>query len=210
MNPDIVIQFALFAFVAAVTPGPNNVILTATGAQFGVMRSLPLLSGILCGFAAMSFVIAFSLGGLTSEIDALQGPIRFVGMALLLWLSWKTATAPVQQADNDNFKSEHGRQKATAAPMGVLAGALFQWVNPKAWMIAAAATSTFADPKADPFAQAIGFALMIFLAGILGASPWLVLGSILRRWLQKPALARVFNITMAVLLLASMVPLIFA
>src|ERR1044071_1983547 len=111
-------SFLVFAVVAAITPGPSNVLLTATGANVGVARGLPALLGVCLGMASMMFAVAFGLGSLILDHPALLQAMRWAGAAFLLWLAWKIATARGAGGD------------AGARPVGFIAAAAFQWINP--------------------------------------------------------------------------------
>lgn len=121
--------FALFAYVASATPGPNNVLLTAVGASVGLRRGLPALAGIAGGFAMMIFVLAVSVGQTVLLTDSnVQIGMRLVGFAVLLWLAWRIATAPVVAEGAAETDDPCVPQRV----VGFFGAALFQWVNPKA------------------------------------------------------------------------------
>src|SRR5688572_5062308 len=115
MTADQALAFLLFACVAAITPGPSNIILTSTGASVGVRRGLPCLFGVTIGMGLMMFVVAFGLGSLVLESPAVLRLLKWCGIGFLLWLAWKIATA--------------GRGGGDAAPGGVgfWRAAAFQW-----------------------------------------------------------------------------------
>ena len=122
--------FLLFAVVAAVTPGPSNIMLTAAGAQAGVLRGLPCLFGVATGMGAMMFVVPLGLGSLVLERPLVLKALHWGGAAFLLWLSWKIATSG-------------SRSDSAPDPVGYLGAAIFQWVNPKSWLVTASAAGTF-------------------------------------------------------------------
>lgn len=192
------IAFMVFAFVASVTPGPNNVLLTAAGAQVGVVRGLPGLFGIAFGFGLMIFVLALGLGTVILDRPEVTTGMRYAGVAMLVWIAWQIASASV----DDTSDQGDTNSKATS-PIGFFGGALFQWVNPKAWLVIASAIAAYMNPDSGILEQAISFSLVFMLAGLLGCFPWLAGGAVVGRFLKTPRATRTFNIAMALLLLAT-------
>lgn len=184
-----------FAFVATVTPGPNNLMLMASGANFGFRRTLPHMLGIVGGVSVMAFLVGAGLMALFDILPALNLVLEVVSVSYLLWLAFKIATAaPVEERDPD------GR------PMTLFQAATFQWVNPKAWAMCLSAITLYA-PDRSLLSVAIvagAFALVSFPA----ISVWAWLGTVVRQWLSNATRLRVFNITMATLLVASLYPVL--
>ena len=145
MRLEPLIAFTLFAIVTTVTPGPNNVMLTATGANVGIRRGLPHLFGVAFGFAFMLALLTVTIGTALTDSPRALFALRVAGVAVLLWLSWKIATA--------------GRSKAAARerPIGFFDAVLFQWVNPKAWLICAGAVSFIQADGPPAYVQAALF-----------------------------------------------------
>ena len=198
MELNTLIAFFSFAFVASATPGPNNVLLTATGASVGVSRGLPVLFGIVSGFAVMIFVLAIGLGKfIVARPDVLEA-VRYAGIAFMLWLSWKIASAPVATAETG---ADRG---ATTPASGFWSAALFQWVNPKAWLVIASAIASFLQAGEESVRQAMLFAVVFVIAGFLGCLPWLAFGAYIRRWLTAPRASRLFNALMGLILATSL------
>ncbi len=192
MTTEPAIAFLLFALVAAITPGPSNLILTSTGATVGVLRGLPCLIGVALGMGLMIFLVAFGLGSLVLESPvALQG-IRWCGSGFLLWLSWKIATA--------------GRAEAQAGRgvVGFWQAAAFQWVNPKSWLVSASAVGTFLQAEGGgALAQALSLGVLFLLAALPSCFVWLAFGAALQRYLQTERAVRIFNLAMGALLAGS-------
>jgi threonine/homoserine/homoserine lactone efflux protein len=189
------LAFFAFSVAAAGSPGPSNVLLTATGAQVGVLRGLPCLVGVALGMAVMMFLVAFGLGSVILGHPAILTMVRWGGAAVLGWMAWKVATA---------------RQGTSAAPagrpVGLAGGAAFQWVNPKAWLVCASAAATFLDGRAgNALAQSAALGLLFFLAVIPSCLPWLAFGALLQRLLTSERASRLFNIAMGLLLAASVI-----
>ena len=191
MTVDQALPFLLFAFVAAVTPGPSNIILAATGATVGIARGLPCLLGVTVGMGVMVFVVALGLGGLLLRNPLLLDVVKWSGIALLLWLSWKIATA--------------GRAGAAAAPdIGFWQAAGLQWVNPKSWLISTSAVGAFLDAEAaSALAQALWSGALFVLIALPSCFVWLAFGAVLQRWLRTERRARLFNLAMGGLLAGS-------
>ena len=186
------LSFLLFAVVAAGTPGPSNLILTSTAAKIGVLRGLPSLGGQVVGMGLMLFLVAFGLGSLVfKNLLIIQG-LKWCGVAFLLWLSWKIATASYSAAQTEK------------QPLGFWGAAAFQWVNPKSWLVSVSAVSTYLHPAAGTaFIQALGFGLLFLLAALPSCFVWLAFGASLQRFLSTKRTARIFNVAMGVLLAAS-------
>jgi threonine/homoserine/homoserine lactone efflux protein len=194
MGAEQAFAFFIFALVAAVTPGPSNVMLTAAGANAGVLRGLPALLGVCLGMASMMFAVAFGLGSLILDHPAVLQAMKWGGAAFLLWLAWKIATA----------KGAGGAGEAR--PVGFVAAAAFQWVNPKAWLACASAAATYLRADAGgAFVQSLLFAALFAAATLPSGFVWLGFGVGVRRWLASPRALRAFNLTMGALLAASVI-----
>jgi threonine/homoserine/homoserine lactone efflux protein len=189
------VAFLLFAVVAAVTPGPSNIMLTAAGAQAGVLRGLPCLLGVTTGMGAMMFVVPLGLGSLVLEHPLVLAALHWGGAGFLLWLSWKVATS----TSRIDAPSERG-------PVGYLGAAIFQWVNPKSWLVTASAAGTFLGAEAgSPIAQAASLAGLFVLAALPSCFLWLAFGAAVQHVLDSRRRLRIFNITMGALLALSIV-----
>jgi threonine/homoserine/homoserine lactone efflux protein len=197
MTPDLFLALLAFAFVTSVTPGPNNLMLLASGANYGFRRSLPHMFGVSAGFMVLTFAAGFGLMGLFRLVPATLAAAKIAAAAYFAWLAWKIATS-APPADG----APSGR------PLTVLQAAAFQWVNPKALAMALGAISAYA-PGENPVAVAI-VAAVFAAVNLPTISLWVLMGRELRRWLNRPARLRAFNWTMAALLLASLVPVLRA
>ncbi len=189
--------FLLFAVVAAITPGPSNLILLSTGAAVGVLRGLPALVGQVMGMGLMLFLIAFGLGSLVLGDPLIIQGLRWCGIGFLLWLSWQIATA--------------GRSEATAGGVrvGFWGAAAFQWVNPKSWLVCAGAIGAYFQADAGhALGQAASLALLFIAAALPSCFVWLAAGASVQRLLRTARVARIFNVTMAALLAGSILLLI--
>ncbi|MFT2097742.1 LysE family translocator [Marinomonas sp. 2405UD66-6] len=190
MELSFFLALAIFSFVMSATPGPNNIMLLASGAQFGFRRTLPHMFGIGIGMAMLISSALLGLGALFSLYPPLYSLLKWLGGGYLLWLAWKIANAPV------NGLSTGSGEKA--APMRWWQAALFQFINPKAWMMAISGVGTFTVPG-DLYVQSGLFLLVIFACVNLPTiSLWAGLGVSIRGWLTDTTRQRAFNIMMGV------------
>ncbi len=188
----------MFAIIAAVTPGPNNVMLTTTGLNFGVRRGLPHLVGICIGLLVMLALIGLGFGSLFELYPILHEAIRIIGIVYLLYLSWKLASASGGVGHIDQDKPIHFWQAAA-----------FQWVNPKAWIMGSSALAAYTSLDGNFFTQVaiICFSFAVITFPCAGA--WLVFGAGLQRFLRDPGHLKLFNMAMALLLAASILPVVW-
>jgi threonine/homoserine/homoserine lactone efflux protein len=197
MPYDVFVAMFVFAAVTAFTPGPNNIMVTASGVNFGFARTIPHLAGILSGFMVMLVGCGAGLGALFTAYAPLQYALKIVGAAYMLWLAWKVANA--RPADDEPDSS--------ARPLTFLQAVAFQWVNPKAWVIAISAIAIYVRPNH----WLVDFAILLAVFGlftILSTATWTGFGVALRGLLRNPRHARIFNWIMAVLLVASIAPMV--
>ena len=195
MTCDALLALALFAFVTSVTPGPNNLMLMASGANFGFRRTVPHMLGIGIGFTVMVALVGIGLAGVFERWPGVHTGLKVVSVAYLLWLAWKIANA-----------APPGGGAAAGRPLTFLQAAAFQWVNPKAWAMALSAVTVYA-----PGRELASVALVALVFGVINlpsVSAWTVLGQGLRRLLSGPRRLRAFNGTMAVLLILSLLPML--
>jgi len=190
--------FLLFSIVASFTPGPNNIMIMASGLNFGVRRSLPHLAGIAFGFSLMLIAVGSGAGYVFERFPSLHELIKVIGMMYLLYLAWRIANS---STDED--------QQHRSKPFSFVQAALFQWVNPKAWIMGTSALATYTTIGANLSTQIALIVAVFFIMAWLSAGTWLVCGSMMRQVLKNPANQRRFNIVMALLLLASMYDVIF-
>jgi len=186
-----------FAFVTSITPGPNNLMLLASGTQFGWRRSLPHLLGISFGFGVMLVLVALGLGQAFEALPGLHQGLTWASLAYLLYLAWRVATAGPPEAGG----------RPGARPLGFWGAALFQAVNPKAWAMALTAVTAYGPGQAEDLGVAPLTAIFV-LVNLPCCGAWAVLGEQMRRWLQRPRALRAFNLTAAALMLVSVLPLL--
>lgn len=193
--PEQLLPLTLFAIVAVGTPGPNNAMLLASGANFGIRRSVPHLAGVNLGFALMIFTVAAGLGATLLRFPIFEIVLRIGGIAYLLYLAFRIATA-----ESAKETAIEGR------PITFIEAALFQWINPKAWIMATGATVTYGLGAPDPILEAFLIAAVFLIAGTPFSSAWMLGGAWLKRFLSSPMRRRAFNWAMAALLVASLLP----
>jgi len=192
MTPEQVVAFLLFAVAAAGTPGPSNLLLTATGAGVGILRGLPCLLGVALGMGAMMFAVAFGLGRVVFTYPEVLRAASWIGGAFLLWLSWKIATSRASDAAG-------GRR-----PVGFVGAAAFQWINPKSWLVCASAAGLYLQASAGSALQrAAALAMLFALAALPCCFAWLALGATAQQVLRTERARRMFNVVMAALLAVS-------
>lgn len=182
------IPLALFAFVSSITPGPNNIMLTSSGILFGFVRSIPHMLGITAGFGVMLALCAAGIGSLILAVPAIHVVLKIAGSGYLLYLAWKLRKMAFSQDDD-----------GSARPMSFTGAALFQFANPKAWVMAITGASAFL-PLVQPVSFAIALFCLVFCAiNLPCVSVWAGTGAVLRRYLAQPKWQQVFSATMIVL-----------
>ena len=196
MTGQAALAMTSFAFAMAFTPGPNNIMLTASGVNFGFTRSLPHIFGIEVGFIALLAACALGLGLLFAAYPAAQIALKAAGTLYMLWLAWKVATA-----------ANSGEAGVAPRPLTFAQAFAFQWINPKAVVACLGAVALFLP--ADWAHVDLALLLLVFaVATILATMTWAGFGAALSRLLRNPRHARVFNIAMALLLVASIAPMV--
>ncbi|WP_040489401.1 LysE family translocator [Fulvimarina pelagi] len=195
MSPPVLLALLSFTLVATITPGPNNLMLMASGANFGFRRTLPHMLGILVGFSLMILLVGMGLMALFDAAPMLHTVLKLASVAYLLWLAWKVASAPPPD-----------RADVEGRPLTFLQAAAFQWVNPKAWAMGLSAITLYAPDRslASVLMVAAAFAFVCFPA----ISLWAWIGTVVRRWLSNSRRLRLFNVTMALMLVASLYPVL--
>lgn len=197
MQIDLLLPLVLFALATSVTPGPNNLMLMASGANFGVRATVPHMLGVGLGFVFLCLCTGLGLVQVFDRWPATKQALTVASAAYLVWLAWKFGTAaPLAEG------------AARGRPMTFLAAAAFQWVNPKAWAMAITAVTVYAG---DRSAGAVALVAAVFgLVNIPSVGLWVVAGREIRRFLTSPARLRAFNWTMAALILATLWPIVQA
>lgn len=194
MSQSVLIALVAFAFVTSVTPGPNNLMLMASGVNFGLRRTLPHMLGVVLGFGVMVAVLGLGIDGVIARQPLVAQGLKWLSLAYVLWLAGKIARSGAPEA----------RGVGAARPMGFLAACAFQWVNPKAWMMGLGALSAYSAGAGG----VLGVALVFTLVNLPSVAVWAAMGQGLRKLLQDPLRLRLFNVAMALLLVLSMLPVL--
>lgn len=193
MTYDLFAALLAFAFVTVITPGPNNLMLLASGANFGFRRTVPHMLGIGLGMPVMVILVGIGIMQLFERFPASHTVLKVVSVAYLLWLSWKIANAAPPKAG-----------QAAGKPLTFLQAAAFQWVNPKAWTMALTAITLYAASRDLP--AVLWIAGTYVAVSCISTTSWTVLGQQLSRFLKTPRTLRIFNLVMAGLLIATLIP----
>lgn len=190
------IGIAVFGFVTSVTPGPNNTYLLTSGMNFGVRKSLAYVNGIMVGLTLMFAAMYLGVGSLFRAFPVIQEVLKYVGFAYILYMAYSIISS--------SFVHKHEAVERA----GFFRATVFQLINPKAWIVLISMYATFIGNNTD--LTYVGINLLVFLiATYPGAVIWAAFGELMAGWLSKPTYRRVFNISAAVLLVASMVPALF-
>lgn len=194
---DYLYAMVLFAVSASVTPGPNNIMVMTSGLNFGVKKSLPLLTGICVGFTVMLLLIGLGFSQLFILFPQLHFIIKCIGVLYLLYLAYLIASTA---SDLDSDKQHQ--------PFSFMKGVLFQWVNAKAWVVATGAIAAFTTVGTNFFSQNMMIASTFFVVSFPCVGVWLLFGSLLKNALNSAKSRLIFNFTMAGLLVVSVIPVV--
>ena len=192
---DVLIPLIVFCFAASISPGPNNIMLMTSGVNYGVAKTIPHLLGINIGFPAMVAAIGFGLGNLFIAFPQIYLVIKVLGITYLLYLAWNIAHSSMP-----NVRAESGN------PLTFIQAVLFQWVNPKAWVMAVSAITSFMTSE-NMVSQILVIVATYAVVGGVCMVVWLCAGVAMKGFLQHEKQLKFFNIVMALLLVASVVPM---
>jgi threonine/homoserine/homoserine lactone efflux protein len=196
MTPATLLALVTFAFATSITPGPNNMMLFASGVNFGFKRTIPHMFGIGAGFLSLLLGVGFGLGAILKTYPVLFTILKFAGGAYLLYIAWHIAKSLTISSGT-----------VGARPMTFLEAAAFQWVNPKAWIMALGAMTAYPAPQ--NYASSVVIIAAVFAAvNVPSVSCWAGFGSALREWLSVPVRLKWFNISMGALLAVSLWPML--
>lgn len=194
MNLDILSALTIFAFVSSITPGPNNLMLMNSGANYGFNKTIPHLLGVGIGFTLMIALVGLGVIQLFDSFPLSYQILKVVSIVYLLYLAFKIASS------TSNIEQQASNHK----PFSFIQAVLFQWVNPKAWTMALTSISLYAPSKS--FTSVLLVAIVFGLINLPCISSWVVLGQKIQVLLTNQKRLRVFNITMALLLVISLYP----
>ncbi|MER1894584.1 LysE family translocator [Proteus mirabilis] len=195
MTFDIFLSLAIFPFVTSITPGPNNIMLLASGINFGLKRTMPHAIGVSLGFFVMLLAVGIGIGALIKSSPIIYNILKYLGALYLLWLAWKTAIShSVEQNSNKQ-----------GSPLTLLEAALFQWINPKSWMMAISGITLYTSPQ-YPYISMLLVAIIFTLINFPCVAIWATFGRSLRERLKNP---KIFNFIMGGLLALSAISVLF-
>jgi threonine/homoserine/homoserine lactone efflux protein len=198
MSHQLLFAFVVFATVMFFTPGPNNIMLLSSGLTYGFRPTIPHIAGITFGFAFMVGTVGLGLGTIFIAYPILQTILKWGGVIYLLYLAAAIAMA-------DPVKPEEGGRRK--GPMTFMGAAMFQWINAKGWVMVISTITAYAAIAAFPWNIAVQVTISLAL-GAVSCCTWAMFGSALRPLLSSPRAVRIFNIVMAILLLASLIPVL--
>ena len=198
MNVSLFAGLAGFALVSSITPGPNNLMLMASGTNFGFRRTLPHMLGVSLGFTLMVFLVGLGLATALQRYPASFRVLQAVSVVYLVYLAWRIATAPPPTGNGN---------EAGGRPLTLVQAALFQWVNPKAWTMALTAIAVYCGDDRHIGALAL-VALVFGLINLPAVGLWAFVGSKLVAWLRDPVRLRWFNMGAASLIVATIYPVV--
>jgi threonine/homoserine/homoserine lactone efflux protein len=184
----------LFCISSMVTPGPNNIMIMSSGLNFGIKHSLPHYLGICFGFPMMVLTVGLGMGAIFMQFPMIQGGIKIIGAVYMLFLSWQIARAHVR-VNKYNTKN----------PITFFKAVLFQWINPKAWVMAIGAVATYTNQGENFFLQLFMICLLFLIIGFPSIGAWLFCGTVLKRFLKSDKHQRYFNYSLGALLAISVI-----
>ncbi|RIK96137.1 MAG: lysine transporter LysE [Proteobacteria bacterium] len=196
VSQQLLFAFVVFAVVGLYTPGPNNVMLLASGLNFGLRRTLPHVAGVALGFSFLVAVVGFGLGAVFDAYPLLQSVLKYGGAAYLVYLAVVIARAGPMEAGDD-----------VRRPLTFWEAALFQWINIKGWIIAIGTVTAYAALASYPW-NIVTMSLLLLVLGLSSAVAWTLFGSSLQKLVRSERAIRIFNWIMAALLIASLYPVL--
>ncbi|MEA1880497.1 MAG: LysE family translocator [Campylobacterota bacterium] len=187
-----------FAFATAMTPGPNNFMLLSSGLTFGYKKTLAHIVGVMVGFPIMIIAVGLGLGTVFELYSMVYNVLKVIGITYLLWMAWKIATSSSSMRSSDAVKK----------PFTLVQAMLFQWVNPKAWVMVITVMGSFITSAQHAFLQVLIIAFTYLCVGLLSTNFWALGGVYLQKFISNEKSVRIFNRLMAVLIVFSVVPFV--
>lgn len=187
----------IFAVSTSITPGPNNLMIMASGLNYGIKNSLPHLFGICIGFPTMLILVGLGFSAVFEKYPLIHEIIKILGVVYLLYLAWCVFSSSATLSGNVKTK-----------PFSFIQAVSFQWVNPKAWVMATGAISAYTSVSSDFFSQVTDIALVFFIIAFPCVGTWLCFGAVLKKYLKSKKHQKIFNLSMALLLIGSAVPVL--
>lgn len=205
MDAALFISLVGFAFVASITPGPNNILLMSSGALFGLRRTVPHLAGIQFGFATLMTAAVFGLGELVDQWPWLINVVRLLGASWLVWLSLRFFRAAIQPAR----PGQHADSAPISRPFRFVEALLFQWINPKGIVATVSSAGAYIAIAEAPWQRAIILSGVFMIVGTLSCTTWTVAGGSLNRYLTTGTSAARMNLAMGILIVATAALILF-
>lgn len=196
----MIASIATFTISTVTTPGPNNIMLLSSGLTFGYKRTIPHMSGIMIGFPIMVVLVGLGMGVIFERFPIILTVLKIVGILYLFWMAYKIA---------NNTSSYEVQENTKSVPFTFFQAAIFQWVNPKAWIMAITAISIFVSSNEDTVMQVLTIAFIYFLSSIISTNSWAFGGVVLKKFIKNESSVKKLNMVMAFLLIASVLPIIF-
>ena len=208
--PDLFLPLLVLGIAMSFTPGPNNLMIAASGANFGWHRSLPLFLGIVLGFMTLVLAVGFGLGVTFDRYPLLHQILRYAGATYLVWLGFRIATGwgskrPTSLESGNVAAATDDNTNSGGTPIGFFQGAALQWVNPKGWALAVGAMAAYTLPDRPMTPQILMIVATLGVLGIAAQLVWLWSGVLARRYLKSGRALRIFNLVLGGLCIASVV-----
>lgn len=195
----MILSIASFGFAASISPGPNNIMLLSSGLTFGYKRTIPHALGVNFGFPVMVICVGLGIGKLFDVFPTIYSVLKVAGIGYLLWMAWHIA----------DTKGSLDAKSTKDKPFTFLQAALFQWVNPKAWVMAITSTAAFITDEELAYVQVLIISCIYFFCAAVSANSWALGGVMLKRFVENKRSVQIFNITMAILIVGSVIPVLF-
>ncbi len=196
----MILSIATFTLSTSISPGPNNIMLLSSGLTFGYRRTIPHMAGVFLGFPLMVLIVGLGMGALFEKFPLVLTVLKFIGIIYLFWMAYKIA---------NNSSSYDVEENNESKPFSFMQAAMFQWVNPKAWIMAITSISIFVTSNENGLFQIIIISLIYFLSGCVSCNTWAFGGTVLKKFIKSEKSVQRLNIAMAILLIASVLPIIF-
>ncbi len=196
----MILSIATFTLSTSISPGPNNIMLLSSGLTFGYKRTIPHMAGVFLGFPLMVLIVGLGMGALFEKFPIVLTILKGVGILYLFWMAYKIA---------NNSSSYDVEENTESKPFSFMQAAMFQWVNPKAWIMAITSISIFVTSNENGLFQIIIISLIYFLSGCVSCNTWAFGGTVLKKFIKSEKSVQRLNIAMAILLVASVIPIIF-
>ena len=196
----MILSIATFTLSTSISPGPNNIMLLSSGLTFGYKRTIPHMAGVFLGFPLMVLIVGLGMGALFEKFPLALTILKFIGILYLFWMAYKIA---------NNSSSYEVDENSESKPFSFMQAAMFQWVNPKAWIMAITSISIFVTSNEHGLTQIIIISLIYFLSGCVSCNTWAFGGTVLKKFIKSEKSVQRLNIAMAILLVASVLPIIF-